>query len=352
MVLNTNSLPVSSLGPWTDRGNSLPLLNTGNMEEKVRILIVEDNQSLNEILSKIVQSEGYDSVSVSTGKEAIEKVRDNGPFDLVLLDIMLPDPDAPPGLGIDGLEVCRQIKGDPELRDTLIFIITVKDQPDDVMKGIDAGADDYITKPFNTTLLIAKIKAMLRIKHLQDELIDKNRLLEEMAVTDGLTGIPNYRHLIDKLAEEIRRSRRYRTPFSMILLDLDNFKQVNDTFGHRHGDFVLKSVANAIHQGLRETDLLARYGGDEFAVLLTQTDKSGSSKVAKQILDRLSNPVLADGREHMIEASIGLVSFSPGQIESSDEVIIAADEALYHAKKLGGNQFYFHEMTKNQPNKK
>ncbi len=311
------------------------------MEEKQRILIVEDNKSLNEILCKIVQSEGYSSVSASTGKEAIEKIRDNGPFDLVLLDIMLPDPDAPPGLGIDGLEVCRQIKEDPALKETLIFMVTVKDQPDDIMKGIDAGADDYITKPFNTTLLIAKIKAMLRIKRLQDELISKNRLLEEMAVTDGLTGIPNYRHLIDKLDEEIRRSRRYRTPFSMILLDLDNFKEVNDTYGHRHGDFVLKSVAGAIHQGLRETDLLARYGGDEFGVLLTQTDQNGSKKVAEQILNRLSDPVLADGREHMIAVSIGLVSFSPGQTESSDEVIIAADEALYQAKKLGGNQYHF-----------
>ncbi len=320
------------------------------MEEKQRILIVEDNKSLNEILCKIVQSEGYGSVSAATGKEAIEKIRDNGPFDLVLLDIMLPDPEAPPGLGIDGLEVCRQIKGDSALKDTLIFIVTVKDQPDDIMKGIDAGADDYITKPFNTTLLIAKIKAMLRIKRLQDELISKNKLLEEMAVTDGLTGIPNYRHLIDKLAEEIRRSRRYRTPFSMILLDLDNFKEVNDTYGHRHGDFVLKSVAGAIHQGLRETDLLARYGGDEFGVLLTQTDQTGSRKVAEQILTRLSDPVLADGREHMIAVSIGLVSFSPGQPESSDEVIIAADEALYQAKKLGGNQYFFLEKVLKKTN--
>ncbi len=315
------------------------------MDDKVRILIVEDNKSLNEILCKIVQSEGYDSTSVSTGKRAMEILRDEGPFDLVLLDVMLPDPDAPPGLGIDGLEVCRQIKSDPGLRDTLIFIVTVKDQPEDIMRGIDAGADDYITKPFNTTLLIAKIKAMLRIKHLQDELVDKNKLLEEMAVTDGLTGIPNYRYMIDKLTEEIKRSHRYRTPFGMILLDLDNFKEVNDTYGHRHGDFVLKAVATGIQQGLRETDLLARYGGDEFSVLLTQTDRLGSIKVAEQILNRLAEPVTADGREHVIQASIGLVAFEPEDIISSDEVIIAADEALYRAKELGGAQFYIHKQV-------
>lgn len=310
------------------------------MNNEIRILVVEDNTSLNEILCKIMESENYTPVPVLTGREALEAIEKNGPFDLVLLDVMLPDSASPPGMGIDGLEVCHRIKTNPEHKDTLIFLVTVKDQPEDIMKGIDSGADDYITKPFNTTLLLAKIKAMLRIKNLQDELKEKNKLLEEMAVTDGLTGVPNYRYLIEKLEEEIRRSRRYETPITMILLDLDNFKEVNDTFGHRHGDFVLRKVAETLQKGLRETDLLARYGGDEFALLLTQTDDSGGGMVAKQVLDCLSDPIVTPEREHLIQASIGLVSFPPGTVNTTDDVIIAADQALYRAKELGGNQIY------------
>jgi len=310
------------------------------MDGHIRILVVEDNTSLNEILCKIMESEGYTPVSVLTGRDALTAIQENGPFDLVLLDVMLPDASSPPGEGIDGLEVCHRIKTDPKHKDTLIFMVTVKDQPEDIMMGIDSGADDYITKPFNTTLLLAKIKAMLRIKHLQDELREKNKLLEEMAVTDGLTGVPNYRYLIEKLEEEIRRSRRYDTPITMILLDLDNFKEVNDTFGHRHGDFVLRKVAKTLQKGLRETDLLARYGGDEFALLLTQTDDMGGTMVAKQILDCLSDPIVTSEKEHIIQASIGLVSFPPGKVQSSDDVIIAADQALYIAKEKGGNQIY------------
>jgi diguanylate cyclase (GGDEF)-like protein len=310
------------------------------MDQESRILIVEDNPSLSEILRKIVESEGYIGYSVHTGRDAFKALEENGPFDLVLLDVMLPDPTSPIGSGMDGLEVCQRIKSHPDLSDTMVFMVTIKDQPEDIMKGIDAGADDYITKPFNTTLLLAKIKAMLRIKNLSMELKDKNRQLEEMAITDGLTGVPNYRYFMDKLEEEVRRSRRYRTPFTLLLLDLDNFKEINDTHGHRHGDYVLTKVAGRLQQGLRETDLLARYGGDEFVLLLTQTDAEGGHRVAHQILERLSTPLTTNHIEHVIKASIGMVSFDSKQPQSSDELIVGADNALYRAKESGGNRIY------------
>ncbi|MGD8353217.1 MAG: diguanylate cyclase [Pseudomonadota bacterium] len=313
------------------------------MDQEPRILIVEDNPGLNEILCKIVQSEGYEACSVFTGAAALEILDKEGPFGLVLLDIMLPDPDSPAGRGMDGLEVCRKIKTDPDHADTMIFLVTVKDQPEDIMKGIDAGADDYITKPFNTTLLLAKIKAMLRIKSLSEELKKKNAMLEEMAITDGLTNIPNYRYFIDKLEEEVRRGRRYRTPFTLLILDLDNFKEVNDTYGHRHGDFVLKEVARRLQHGLRDTDILARYGGDEFALLLTQTDSQGGKNVADQVLERLALPITANGVEHFIEASVGVVASDTVSADSADEIIVAADKALYAAKERGGDQVYVAE---------
>jgi len=310
------------------------------MNLESRILVVEDNPGLNEILCKIVESEGYDVSSVFTGASALETIAKKGPFDLVLLDVMLPDPGSSTGRGIDGLEVCHRIKSDPDMSDTMIFLVTVKDQPEDIMKGIDAGADDYITKPFNTTLLLAKIKAMLRIRSLSEELKKKNRMLEEMAITDGLTGIPNYRYFIDKLEEEVRRSRRYATPFTLLILDLDNFKAINDTYGHRHGDFVLKEVARRLQHGLRETDILARYGGDEFALLLTQTDSQGGKNVADQVLERLALPIVANETEHFIEASIGVVASDIISSATADDIIVAADKALYTAKERGGDQVY------------
>ena len=313
-----------------------------------RILIVEDNPGLNEILRKIVESEGYDAASAFTGNEALKALKEHGPFDLVLLDVMLPDPDSPTGGGIDGFEVCQRIKSDPESDEPMIFLVTVKDQPEDIMRGIDAGADDYITKPFNTTLLLAKIKAMLRIKNLSVELKKKNLLLEEMALTDGLTGIPNYRFFIENLEEEVKRGRRYKTPFSLIILDLDNFKEINDNHGHRHGDFVLQEVANRLQHGLRETDILARYGGDEFALLLTQTDLDGGKSVAEQVLEKFSSSVSANGIEHQIEASIGLVSHDSLKEISGDDLIIAADNALYTAKEMGGDQIHMSEIGKTE----
>ncbi len=310
------------------------------MGQGPQILIVEDNPGLNEILRKIVESEGYGVSSVFTGAAALEALETEGPFDLVLLDVMLPDPESPTGRGMDGLEVCHRIKSNSSQADTMIFLVTVKDQPEDIMKGIDAGADDYITKPFNTTLLLAKIKAMLRIKSLSEELKKKNQMLEEMAITDGLTGIPNYRYFIDKLEEEVKRGRRYSTPFTLLILDLDNFKEVNDTHGHRHGDFVLKEVAVRLQHGLRETDILARYGGDEFALLLTQTDSEGGKNVADQVLERLALPIVANKIEHFIEASIGVVASDAMHPATADELIVAADKALYMAKERGGDQVY------------
>ena len=310
------------------------------MNQESRILIVEDNPGLNEILCKIVESEGYHVSSVFTGNAAMEAFENEDSFDLVLLDVMLPDPDSPTGRGMDGLEVCHRIKSSSSHADTMIFLVTVKDQPEDIMKGIDAGADDYITKPFNTTLLLAKIKAMLRIRSLSEELKKKNKLLEEMAITDGLTGIPNYRYFIDKLEEEVKRGRRYSTPFTLLILDLDNFKEVNDTHGHRHGDFVLKEVARRLQHGLRETDILARYGGDEFALLLTQTDSDGGKNVADQVLERLALPITANGIEHFIEASIGVVASDTVPSSTADEIIVAADKALYTAKEKGGDQVF------------
>lgn len=323
----------------------MPLKTRPAMSDKHRILVVEDNRNLNDILVKIVGSEGYAASSVFTGREAINALQNDGPFDLVLLDVMLPEKGPDPDAGVDGLEVCRYIKADPDLSDTLIFLVTVKDQPEDIMKGIDVGADDYITKPFNTTLLLAKIKAMLRIRKLSSELKEKNRLLEEMAVTDGLTRIANYRFFMDRLEEEVQRHIRYSAPFTLLLMDLDNFKDINDNLGHRHGDYVLQAVAARLSKGLRNTDFLARYGGDEFALLLAQTDGTGGKRVAEQILTRFEEPITTEGHADHIRLSIGMVASRSVDPPTADGLIIAADRALYQAKESGGHRVCVNDET-------
>src|SRR5690606_16739651 len=192
-----------------------------------RILVVDDSRDNLEILATRLRFRGYAVETAASGEEALARVAENPP-DLILLDIMMP--------GIDGYEVARRIKGDPTLPFIPIILLTARDTTQDKVEGLDAGADDYLTKPINFPELEARVRSMLRIKELQDDLERKNRELERLSISDGLTGLFNHRHIQEVVHEEFERAKRTGEPLSVVMFDFDHFKRVNDTYGHQVGD--------------------------------------------------------------------------------------------------------------------
>src|SRR4029079_1538910 len=202
----------------------------------------------------------------TSGREALNKVEASPP-ELILLDVMMPE--------MDGFEVARRIKGNDQLPFIPIIMQTALDSTDNKVEGLEAGADDYITKPIDFAELKARLTSMLRIKRLQEELeerehqlLEANERLKHMSQTDGLTGLDNRRHLEERLREMFEHAKRLNEPFSCVMCDLDRFKSVNDTYGHQAGDAVLRQLAGMLTGAVREVDRVGRYGGEEFMLLL------------------------------------------------------------------------------------
>jgi diguanylate cyclase (GGDEF)-like protein len=302
-----------------------------------RILVVDDSRTQLEWLVQVLLREGYDVVSAATGREAVVKARTLAP-DLVLLDMILPD--------MDGLEVLRLVKASPDERFLPVIILSVKSDVDSKVEGLRIGADDFIAKPFAEAEILARCDAMLRIKSLQDELRATRRSLEEQSVTDSLTGLKNRRFFDERLPEEFRRAQRYSDPVSLMMIDLDHFKEVNDRYGHQMGDVVLRDAAAVIKSSVREPDICARYGGEEFAVILPKTHLGGTLTVAERVWRGLRDKVyrqevpavgLGAVVEVRVTASLGLAFFPSKDIVSAELLVKFADEALYQAKRQGRN---------------
>jgi diguanylate cyclase (GGDEF)-like protein len=306
-------------------------------EVRPKILVVDDSRTQLEWLVAVLQREGFDVRSAATGKEAILKVRTDAP-DLVLLDMILPD--------MDGLEVLRIVKALPDEQFIPVIILSVKSDLDSKVTGLRIGADDFLSKPFAEAEILARCAAMLRIKSLQDQLRATQRKLEEQSITDGLTGLKNRRLFDERLDEEFRRAQRYADPVSLIMIDLDHFKQVNDRFGHQMGDLVLREAAACIRASIRDPDICARYGGEEFSVILPKTHLSGALAVAERIWRELGakvyhQEITEGGRAKPVDvrvtASIGLAFFPAPEISSAELLVKFTDDALYQAKHSGRN---------------
>ncbi|HET9440782.1 MAG TPA: response regulator, partial [Longimicrobiales bacterium] len=233
-----------------DDGKNIP-----QQESLGRILVVDDNRDNVEIIATRLRFRGYEIDEASDGATALEMVRNNPP-DLMLLDVMLPD--------IDGYEIARRLKNDDNMPFIPIILVTARDTTQDKVAGLDAGADDYLTKPINFPELEARVRSMLRIKRLQDEIEEKNRELERLSISDGLTGLFNHRHIHQLLHDEFERADRIGERLSVAMFDLDRFKGVNDTHGHQAGDRVLEQMSEILRESAREIDRLGRYGGEEF----------------------------------------------------------------------------------------
>jgi two-component system, cell cycle response regulator len=309
----------------------LPVL----VSPRAKILVVDDSRTQLEWLVKVLEREGYDVRTAADGKDAIRKVHSEEP-DLVLLDMVLPD--------MDGLEVLRIMKARPEGEFMPIIILSVKSDLDSKVTGLRIGADDFLAKPFAEAEILARCAAMLRIKSLQDQLRETQRKLREQAITDELTGLKNRRAFDERLQEEFCRAQRYSDPVSLIMIDLDHFKHVNDRHGHPVGDLVLRGAADQIRASTRDPDICARYGGEEFAVILPKTHLQGALAVAERIWRELGArahplPACAAGGEKSLQvtASLGLAFYPSKDITAPELLLRFADEALYQAKRAGRN---------------
>ncbi len=309
---------------------------------KASILLVEDDKVQAQKTREYLEASGYDVIIAENGKSAL-KIAKTENIELILLDRILPD--------MDGSEVCRWLRLNKDTRGIPIIMLTVKGSVMERVDGLEAGADDYLPKPYNEIELNARIYASLRTKYLRDELKEKNRQLEEvlskveiLAITDPLTEIYNRRHFSLIIQKEFARTQRYNSPLSCLMVDVDHFKEVNDNFGHSAGDIVLKEIAHNIKNCLRKVDTIARWGGEEFVVLLPGTKKEDAFIVASRILRAVSD-FNYTGIDQQITVSIGIANVPELKINSAEKLIDASDIALYKAKNKGRNRIEIAEQT-------
>jgi two-component system, cell cycle response regulator len=307
--------------------------------EPGRILVVDDNQDNIEIIATRLRFRGYEILEASDGEQALGLVRETAP-DLILLDVMLPD--------IDGYEISRRIKGAEDLPFIPIILVTARDSTQDKVAGLDAGADDYLTKPINFPELEARVRSMLRIKRLQDELAEKNLELERLSISDGLTGLYNHRHIHGLLAEEYERVSRTHDCMSVAMFDLDRFKQVNDTYGHQAGDRVLVELADILRETARDIDRLGRYGGEEFMALLPETCLEDAAVFVERVRREVARRRFDIGRDEPLRMTLsaGVATYPHEMIDSVETLVRLADEALYAAKAGGRDRIVrFDELS-------
>lgn len=254
--------------------------------------------------------------------------------DLVLCDVVMPE--------LDGFKFLQLMKSKPEYRDVPVILLTGEEGTDKKVRGLEQGASDYITKPFEASELLARVKVQLKMKSLQDELREKNAQLERLASTDALTKIHNRRYFMEMYDLEWAKCERFHHDMGLIILDVDKFKSVNDTWGHPEGDRVLMEIAQVLSRSLRKVDLIARYGGEEFAVLLPSTDLKGTKLVAEKLRSEVEKHIVVgagSAKQRPVTISLGVAHTptTPG-VSSADEFIQRADEALYRSKERGRNR--------------
>ncbi|HZY02526.1 MAG TPA: diguanylate cyclase [Anaeromyxobacteraceae bacterium] len=313
------------------------------MTARAKILVVEDSRAQLERVVEVLAREGYQVLTAAEGREAVKKAAAEAP-DLVLLDMVLPD--------MDGLEVLRIMKATRSDQFLPVILLSVKSDLDSRVTGLRIGADDFLAKPFADAEVLARAAAMLRIKQLQDQLQEAKRLMEKLSIEDGLTRLYNHRHFQDELKREFGRAQRYNDPLSLIMIDLDHFKDVNDRHGHPFGDKVLRETAALVKGSVRDHDLCARYGGEEIAVILPKTMMTGALAVAERIHKGMNQKVFQEERPPpkggepsgataplavKVTASFGIAAYPSKDITSAELLVRYADEALYRAKREGRN---------------
>ncbi|MDH3591950.1 MAG: diguanylate cyclase [Planctomycetota bacterium] len=310
-----------------------------------RLLVIDDDPSTAEVVRGwYAMSNDMVVDSAPDGQAGLDAIAKRTP-DLVLLDLCMP--------GVDGIEVSRRLKGDVATRAIPIVLLTAMRDIDHKVRAFEAGVDDYVTKPFEFAEVDARIRTLLatrrRMEKLESTVLtlqSTNSELEELLIVDEKTGLYNFRHFQRKLRDEWSRHERYGTPLSLVLFDLDDFKQLNDTAGHPAGDLALREFATLVLGGARSTDIAARYGGEEFAVILPHTDGPMAQRVAERIRSAVESfTFIEDESPRPMTVSAGIATVPDSSIDSMDDLIRAADRALYRAKDQGKNRVVADESS-------
>jgi len=297
----------------------------------MNVLVVEDDPVHCKMIASLLDRWGYQVRTAADGVEALAVLEEKTAIQLAIVDWMMPR--------LDGIALCREIRrrfNEPYL---YVVLLTSRDQRDDIVTGFDAGADDYLIKPVHHSELSARLRAGKRILDLQEKLLAAQETLRVQAMHDALTGIWNRGAIFEALGRELDRARRQQSPLAVIMVDLDHFKQVNDSHGHLVGDQVLREAAQRIKATVRSYDGVGRYGGEEFLLVAPGFDAAQALEFAERLRRRFAeNPIVTSGPTLPVTMSLGVVAVSPGQTLAAERVLAAADDALYRAKTDGRNR--------------
>ena len=298
----------------------------------MRVLVAEDDPVSARLLEASLVKWGYEVVLTRDGLDALEKLRGPDSPRLTILDWMMP--------GMDGPDVIRELRKDEQGAYFYAILLTAKDRKEDIVRGLEMGADDYLVKPFDLHELKARVRAGRRILELQAELLRTREALRDQATHDALTRVLNRAGILDFLEKELDRSRRVGTPLAIILTDLDHFKSVNDNYGHLAGDEVLRRVGSQLRAEVRSYDAVGRYGGEEFLTVLPGCNAAVAGHRAESLRVEVSrNPVeISDGLRIEVTLSLGVATTAELGLMDSASLLRKADEALYRAKGMGRNR--------------
>ena len=300
--------------------------------QEFKILVADDSRLYRKLVEEALAEEQYVVCFAKNGREASDLLAKQRPA-LVITDWEMPD--------LTGIELCGQIRRDQGTY-TYIILLTSKAEKDQIIKGLSAGADDYLTKPFHSGELLARVAVGRRIIELHREIQAKNRLLEELALTDPLTGLPNRRAIEDWAVRQLRGAARHGFPFWVVMADLDSFKAVNDAYGHEAGDVVLRRFADLLRSNTRSSNICGRIGGEEFVIVITHVQKPNAQLAIERIRQQLEAERFAfKGNAFGVTASFGISGFQGGEPPKFSQLVREADTALYAAKRAGRNRIEF-----------
>jgi diguanylate cyclase (GGDEF)-like protein len=300
------------------------------VEQQIKVLVADDSAVYRKLVEQTLSQKLYALVFAKNGQETVKLFAEHKPA-LLIVDWIMPD--------VSGIDVCKHIRSQSQDSYTYIILLTGKSEKESVVEGLAAGADDYLTKPFHHEELIARVGVGRRIMGLQREIETKNSLLQELALTDTLTGLPNRRAIEDWASRQLSGAARYGFPFWVALADLDHFKTVNDTYGHEAGDTVLKGFSEILKRHSRRSDICGRIGGEEFLLILTHAIEKNAIAVIERIRTELeATEFNFAGTKLTVTASFGLAGFAGTQAPEFSRLVAQADASLYSAKRQGRNR--------------